>query len=180
MIQSSVARRYAKALFESVDAPTLDPALGGLTGLGDALSESTHLKHVLASPVFSEQDKLAVLSALTDRLGGPPALNGLLALLVKKNRIRLLPQIATAFAALADEAKGSRRVSVVTAKPLRETEQQGLRSRLRDVFRHEVLVLFETDPDLVSGLQIRVGSTVIDSTVRTRLSAMRALLTKES
>ncbi len=180
MIQSSVARRYAKALFETVDPPSIDPALTGLTSLGEALSQSTHLRHVLASPAFSEEDKLAILSTLVGRLGAPRAVTGLLAQLVRKNRISLLPQIAAAFAALADEAKGSRRVEVATAKPLSSAEQRELRSRLRELLRHDVLVSFETDAALLSGLQVRIGSTVFDSTVRSRLTAMQALLTKES
>lgn len=180
MIQSSVARRYAKALFETVDPPSIDPALTGLTSLGEALSRSSHLRHLLASPAFSAEDKLAVLFTLVGRLGAPDALNGLLAQLVKKNRISLLTQIAAAFAALADEAKGSRRVSVVTAKPLSRAEQQELKDRLCDLLRHDALVSFETDADLLSGLQVRIGNTVVDSTVRSRLTAMQALLTKES
>lgn len=180
MIQSAVARRYAKALFETLDPAGIDPALRGLADLGDTVSASSHLMHVLASPAFSEQDKLAVLASLIGRLGAPRALNGLLAQLVRKNRIGLLPEIAAAFGRLADEAKGSRRVSVATAKPLSRAEQQAMTARLRELLRHDVLVSFETDPALLSGMQVRIGSTVVDSTVRSRLTAMQALLTKES
>lgn len=180
MIQSSVARRYAKALFETLDPAGADPASSALSRLAEALATSAHLKHVLASPAFGQPQKLAILTSLAGRLEAPPALNGLLAQLVGKNRVALLPAIAEAFTALADEAKGNRRVSVTTAKSLSGAEQQTLTARLRELLRQDLLISFETDPGLLSGLQLRIGSTVIDSSVRSRLAAMQVLLTKES
>jgi len=179
VIKASVARRYAKALFELLDAPSIEPARAGLTGLTRALSESGPLKHVLASPAFGFEQKLAVLSGLTQRLKCPPIINRFLAQLVKMNRVAFLPEIMDAFAALADEAKGTRRVTVTSAVALSTAEQDRLRSRLRDLLRGEVDVTFHRSPELLSGLQIQVGSTVFDSTVRGRLTALRAVLTKE-
>ncbi|HET8564377.1 MAG TPA: F0F1 ATP synthase subunit delta, partial [Candidatus Binatia bacterium] len=84
MIKSSVARRYAKALFELLDTKGIEPTRAGLTGLGRILSETASLKHVLASPAFSLEEKEAVLSALSRRLKCPPIVDGFLAQLVKK------------------------------------------------------------------------------------------------
>lgn len=179
MIKASVARRYAKALFELLDAPSVEPARAGLAGLGHALSASASLKHLLASPAFGLEQKLAVLSALSQRLTCPPIINRFLAQLVKKNRVAFLPEIAHAFAALVDEAKGTRQVMVTSATTLSSAEQNRLRSRLRDLLRRDVDLTFHTKPELLSGLQIRIGSTVFDSTVRGRLTAMQGVLTKE-
>jgi F-type H+-transporting ATPase subunit delta len=180
VIQSSVARRYAKALFETLDPAGVDPASNALTRLAEALATSTHLKHVLASPAFSQPQKLAILSSLVSRLDAPHAVTGLVAQLVGKTRVGLLPAIAEAFTTLADEARGNRRVSVTTARSLSSAEQQTLTARLRELLRQDLLISFETDPGLLSGLQLRIGSTVIDSSVRSRLAAMQVLLTKES
>ena len=179
MIKASVARRYAKALFELLDAPSIEPARAGLAGLAHALSASASLKHLLASPAFSLEEKLAVLSALSQRLACPPIINRFLAQLLKKNRVAFLPEITDAFAALVDEAKGTRRVVVSSATALSPAEQDRLRSRLRDLLRRDVDLTFHTKPELLSGLQIRIGSTVFDSTVRGRLTAMQGVLTKE-
>jgi F-type H+-transporting ATPase subunit delta len=179
VIKASVARRYAKALFELLDAPSIEPTRAGLSGLAHALSDSGSLKHVLASPVFSLEEKLAVLSALSQRLACPPIINRFLAQLVKKNRVAFLPEIADAFAALVDEAKGTRQVVVTSAAALSSAEQNRLRSRLRDLLRRDVDLTFHTTPELLSGLQIRIDSTVFDSTVRSRLTAMQGVLTKE-
>lgn len=179
MIKSFVARRYAKALFELLDAASVEATRTGLTGLADALAASSSLRHVLVSPAFGFEDKQAVLAALSRRLGCPPIVDNFLAQLVRKNRIGFLPEIADAFAALADQAQGTQPVSVTSAKALSPAEQQGLRSRLRDLLRRDVDLTFQTDPSLLSGLRIRIGSTVFDSTIRSRLAAVQTLLTKE-
>lgn len=179
MSKSSVARRYAKALFELLDAASVETTRTGLTGLGHVLAVSPTLRHVLVSPAFGFEEKEAVLSVLSRRLGCPPIVNNFLAQLVRKNRIGFLPEIADAFAALADQAKGIQQVSVTSAKPLSPTQQQGLRARLRDLLRRDVDLTFQTEPSLLSGLRIRIGSTVFDSTLRSRLAAVQTLLTKE-
>ena len=179
MIKTSVARRYSKALFELLEPSTIEPTRLGLTGLSRALAESAPLKHVLASPAFSTEEKVGVLSALSGRLGCPPAVNGFFAQLVKKNRAGFIPEIADAFALLADQARGARQVTVASAAALSPAEQEGLRSRLRDLLHTDVDINFQTEPRLLAGLQIRIGSKLIDSTVGSRLTEMRSLLTKE-
>jgi F-type H+-transporting ATPase subunit delta len=179
VIKIAVARRYAKALFGLMDAANIEGTKAGLNALARAISESPSLKHVLASPAFGFDEKRAVLSALSQRLGCPPVVNDFLAQLVKKNRVEFLQEIAEEFVTLADQAKGTRQVEVTSAQALSATEQDGFRNRLRELLRHDVDLTFQTEPALLSGLQIRIGSTVYDSSVRNRLTAMRALVTKE-
>ncbi len=151
----------------------------GLRALAQTISELSSLKHVLASPAFGFAQKRDVLSALSQRLGCPPVINDFLAQLVKKNRIAFLQEIADQFAALADKAKETKQVAVTSAKALTPAEQDSLRNRLRELLRHNVDLSFQTEPTLLSGLQIRIGTTVYDSSVRSRLTAMRVLVTKE-
>lgn len=179
MVKSSVSRRYARALFELLDSGSIAPTRAGLAGLGEAYSASSHLKHVLVSPAFAVEQKQAVLAALGRKAGCPPAVDGFLAQLVAKNRTACLPDIADAFAVLADRAKGTQQVTVRSAKALGQAEQDELRRKLRDLLKHEVELTFQTDPALLAGLQIGVGSTAVDSTVRSRLTAMQGRLTRE-
>lgn len=179
MIKSSVARRYARALFELLDSKSIEPARIGLAGLGQAFSKSPPLKHVLASPAFGTEEKLAVLTALVDKLHGPPVMKSFLSQLVHKNRIGYLPEIADAFASLADQSRGARQVAVTSAAALNATEQERVRTKLRDLFKRDVEITFQTEPKLLGGLQIRIGSTLYDSSVRSRLNTMQTILTKE-
>jgi F-type H+-transporting ATPase subunit delta len=179
VIKTAVARRYAQALFELLDASTIEPTREALTGLGQAIKDSVALRHVVASPAFGAEDKIAVLAELGSRLGCPPVGRTFLGQLVKKNRVGFLPEIAEAFAKLADASKGTQPVTVFSATAIPLGEQDQISNRLRTMLKRQVEITFHTDARYIAGLQIRLGSTVVDSTVLGRLQAMQSLLTKE-
>ena len=138
----------------------------------------SRLRHAIASPVFPEATKLAVLIELATSVDARRWSSGSSDQLVKKSR-RFLPDIAEAFAKLVDESKGTQQVLVSSANRLARDGAGSITARLRDVLRRDVDVTFHTEPEHVAGLHIRLGSTVVDSTVRGRLSAMQRVLTKE-
>jgi F-type H+-transporting ATPase subunit delta len=179
VIKTAVARRYAQALFELLDASTIESTRAALTGLGEAIKDSVSLRHVVASPTFGAEEKIAVLAELGTRLGCPPVGKTFLAQLVKKNRVGFLPEIAEAFAKLADASKGTQQITVSSAAALPPAEQDRISTRLREMLKRQVDVTFHTDARHLAGVQIQLGSTVVDSTVRGRLQAMQSLLTKE-
>jgi F-type H+-transporting ATPase subunit delta len=179
VIKTAVARRYAKALFELLDVSSIEQTRVALTGLGQAIKDSVELRHVVASPVFGAEDKIAVLTELGSRLGCPPVVRTFLEQLVKKNRVGFLPEIAEAFAKLADASKGTQQVTVFSATALPPGEQDQISTRLRSMLKRQVEVTFHTDARYIAGMQIRLGSTVVDSTVLGRLQAMQSVLTKE-
>jgi len=179
VVKTAVARRYAKALFELLDAPSVEPVRAALHGLGEAFVQSAGLRYAVASPVFPEETKLTVLIELATRFGCPPIGKNFLGQLVKKNRVSFLPDIAEAFAKLVDASKGTQQVLVSSANALPATEQDRITTRLRDLLKRDVDVTFHAEPEHVAGLHIRLGSTVVDSTIRSRLSAMQRVLTKE-
>ncbi|MCX5725103.1 MAG: ATP synthase F1 subunit delta [Nitrospirae bacterium] len=179
MIKTAVARRYAQALFELLDASTIESTRAALMALGEAMKESGSLRHVVASPAFGAEEKIAVLAELGSRLGCPPVGKTFLAQLVKKNRVGFLPEIAEAFAKLADASKGTQQITVSSAAALPPAEQDRISARLRETLKRQVDVTFHTDARHLAGMQIQLGSTVVDSTVRGRLQAMQSLLTKE-
>lgn len=179
MIKTAVARRYARALFELLDVSAIEPTRVALTGLGQVIKDSVALRHVVASPVFGADDKIAVLAELGSRLGCPPVGKAFLEQLVRKNRVGFLPEIAEAFAKLADAAKGTQPVTVFSATAIPPHEQDQISNRLRTLLKRQVEVTFHTDARYIAGVQVRLGSTVVDSTVLGRLQAMQSLLTKE-
>lgn len=179
VIKTAVARRYAQALFGLLDVSMIEQTRVALTGLGQAIKDSVALRHVVASPVFGAEDKIAVLVELGSRLGCPPVGKTFLEQLVKKNRVAFLPEIAEAFGKLADASKGTQQVSVFSATALPPGEQDQISNRLRTMLKRQVEVTFHTDARYLAGVQIRLGSTVVDSTVLGRLQAMQSLLIKE-
>jgi len=179
VIKTAVARRYAQALFELLDPDTVESTRAALMGLGQAIKESVALRHVVASPAFGADEKIAVLAELGSRMGCPPVGKTFLGQLVKKNRVGFLPDIAEAFAKLADASKGTQQITVSSASSLPPTEQDRISTRLREILKRQVDVSFHADARHLAGVQIHLGSTVVDSTVRGRLQAMQSLLTKE-
>ena len=179
VIKTAVARRYAQALFELLDAAAIESTREALTGLGQAIKDSVALRHVVASPAFGAEDKIAVLAELGSRLGCPPVGKTFLGQLVKKNRVGFLPEIAEAFAKLADASKGTQQITVSSADVMPPAEQDRISTRLREMLKRQIDVTFHTDARHLAGVQIHLGSTVVDSTVRGRLQAMQSLLTKE-
>ena len=179
MKKTSVARRYAKALFELLDQSSLAQTRASLTSLGEALQQSTDLQHVMASPAFSLDDKIGVLTELGRRSGCPPVGQNFLSQLVKTNRVVFLPDIAEAFGAMVDQSKGTQPVEILSARPLDPAAHEQLKTRLRTSLKREVELAVQTDPSLLAGLQIKIGSTVYDSSLRNRLNGMKTLLMRE-
>jgi F-type H+-transporting ATPase subunit delta len=179
VIKTAVARRYAQALFELLDQSNIEATRGTLNSLAQSMKESSSLRHAIASPAFGVEEKISVLTALASRFGSPPAVKAFFGQLVKKNRVGFLPDIADAFAKLVDLSKGTQRVAVSSAAVLPPAEEDRIKTRLREMLKREVDVTFQTDAAHLAGLQIRIGSLVVDSTVRGRLNAMQALLTRE-
>jgi F-type H+-transporting ATPase subunit delta len=179
VIKTAVARRYAQALFELLDQSNIEATRGTLNGLSQAMQDSVSLRHVIASPAFSLEDKIAVLTELGGRLRCPPVGKAFLAQLVRKNRAAFLPEIAEAFAKLVDQLKGTQPVTVFSAAALSAAEQQQMKKRLSDTLKRDVDITFQTDASYLAGVRIQIGSAVVDSTVRGRLKDIESLLTHE-
>ena len=178
MNKSTVARRYASALFNLLDPSNVEAARRALSDFSRFIDQSTSFKHVLASPVFSLEEKQAVLDELNTRVGSPDIMREFFGQLLKKNRVGVLPEIAEAFGDLVDQQKKVQHVWVSAARDMSAKEQQELQAQLGTRLHREVKVTFHTDPKLIAGLEIRIGSRVFDNTVRGKLANMRALLEK--
>ncbi len=179
MIKTTVARRYARALFELLDPADIEATRETLNGLGQAMKESGDLRYVTASPAFSAEEKISVLTELSGRFHCPSEGKAFLGQLIRKNRIGFLPEIAEAFGKLVDQSKGVQQVSVSSATEFSQAERDRTQARLRDVLKREVAVTFHTDANLLAGVRIQVGNMVVDGTVRGRLNDIQSLLTRE-
>ena len=109
----------------------------------------------------------------------PPTIERFLAHVVGKNRIALLVEISEAFARLADQASNRTAVKLSSAKPLSEENRAAIRARLEQATKSAIDLTTAVDPRLLGGLEIRIGSTVYDGTIRGQLERMRMALRKE-
>jgi F-type H+-transporting ATPase subunit delta len=173
----SVARRYARALFgmgvDSGKFEQLGRELGDLASLWGASAE---LRQALENPVFAAGEKRAVLEKLLPRVTPTPEVQRFVLLLLERRRIVLLPAIARAYQDMADAHLGRVRAQVASAEPLAAPVLDRVRKALEQRTGKQVIVETSVDPDLIGGVVARVGDLILDGSVRTQLSDLRAKL----
>jgi len=165
-----LAGRYASALFDlAKDQKALDAVGGDLQAVQRMLAESADLRRLVRSPVISREDQAGALEALADRAGFYGLTRRFLGFLAQKRRLFALPQIIDAYAALLAEHKGEVAAEVVSAVPLTDEQLGAVREQLGKAVGQKVNVTTAVDPDLLGGLIVRVGSRMIDASLRTKL-----------
>lgn len=177
MIERTIARRYAASMLEVSDAAKITEEVEALLlVLKEVFLRDDVVRSTLVNPRFPRKDKKALLRRAL-RSHAPSELLSFLDLLVEKDRIRLLPQVAEAFDELADQSAGVVRVEVRSFLPLDPAQDASLRERLtRLVGMKKIKVDAKVDPGLRGGLWVRIGDTLIDGSVNTRLKQIRERL----
>jgi len=174
MIRQAAARRYAEAAFLIArDREEFDRWSEDLRSLAEAVSEPD-VARVLASARVPLDEKERLLQAFRDDVA--PLVWNLVRLLLRKQRVTLLPQIADEFDALVDEARGVVKAFVTTAVPLSDAERQQVAARLSQVTGKQVAVQDQVDPRILGGLVARIGDRLIDGSTRSRLLALKKRL----
>jgi len=174
MIVGSIARRYAKALFDlAVEAGRVEPWAEALTALQKSVASSPELRDLLENPVYPREQRQAVAGQLAKALSLDPDPRHLLALLAERNRLAYLSGIADTFGQLADQKLGRVRARVTSAVPLAEAEAQALAQRLAAATGAQVLLERVVEPALLGGVVAQVGSLVYDGSLRAQLEALR-------
>jgi F-type H+-transporting ATPase subunit delta len=171
-----IARVYADALLGVAGKDGRAQALGDEL---DALVSGVLDKHptvaaFLASPAVTRKRREPILEKA---LGGvSPTLKQFLGVLNQNNRLDLLRDVAAAYRDLLDRQSGRVRVTVRSAVPLDDGQRDGLKQSLAASLRKEPVLVERVDPDLLGGMVVQVGDKVYDSSVRSRLAALRSQL----
>ena len=172
-IQASLSGRYAFALFELArESKTIDTVEASLATLRDALAESADLRTLTSSPVIARPAAKRAILASADQLGLDATTRNFLGVLATNRRLAQLPAIVRAFRTLASRHRGEMTAEVTSAHPLDAAQVDALKQQLRQRVGREVAVDLSVDPALLGGLVVRVGSQMIDSSIRTRLNAL--------
>lgn len=174
----ALARRYAKALLEVATASGKDsvlPLRDELRAFVPLVEGHEALRRALAHPALPAEQKRRVVLALAKRAEASPLVQKLVALLSTRDRLPLLPEVAAAYAVLANAAHGVVAAEAVSARPLRNAERQALGAALAGQ-NGSVELSTEVEPALVGGLVVRVAGRTYDGSVRTQLQALRRRL----
>jgi F-type H+-transporting ATPase subunit delta len=185
MISGSLAKRYARALFEIAGTPVQrDRFLQSMAEFTTACkthdpsdpSGEHDLIKVLAAGHHSLANRRAVLHAVLRRIGADPAVGKFLELVLERGRISGVEQIHLHFRDLTDEAAGRIRATIKIATRLEPRADKRIQSALERATGKTVLLTVEEDPELIGGLVAHVGSFTLDRSVRTSLDKLRASL----
>jgi F-type H+-transporting ATPase subunit delta len=173
-ISSGIAARYATAIFELArESKTLPKLESNLDDMSAALDASADLRAVIASPVLSREVQGAAIAAIADRMGLVPELRNGLALMAAKRRLFVLPQLIARLGDMIAEDKGEVRAEVTSAKALTKAQADTLAKTLKARIGRDVKLKTTVDESLIGGLVVKVGSKMIDTSIRSRLDSLQ-------
>lgn len=173
----SVARRYAKAIFEiGVEKDNFELLGRQISDLADLWKDSPELRQTLENPVFKLSQKRAVLQGLMPRVAPARPVQSLALLLLERGRIDILPAVARAYEEMSDDKLGRVRALVKSAKPLDIASETEIRKALEKRTGKKVLMTTEVDASLIGGVVAHVAGVVLDGSVAARLTTLRTRL----
>jgi F-type H+-transporting ATPase subunit delta len=177
MIVGSIARRYAKALFElAVEQGKVDAWSSSLSSLQQAIESSAELRDVLENPIYTKEQRRGIVAKLVASLGFDATPANLLFLLADRARLSEFGSVVTHFGALADAKLGRLRARVVSAAPLDSTAAQHISDRIAAATKAEVILDRSVDPELLGGVVAQVGRLTYDGSLRSQLEDLRRTL----
>lgn len=176
-IQASLGGRYATALFELArDAKSLDAVEASLRNVRQALDESDDFKRLVQSPLVSRVDTKRTIAAIVPALGIDTMTANFLGVLADNRRLGDLTNIIRAFRTLAAQHRGEITAEVTSAHPLDKGQVDALKQQLHARLGRNVSVDLSVDPSLLGGLVVRIGSQMIDSSIKTRLNSLASAM----
>jgi len=169
-----LAARYALALYELADeGKVLDDVASDLSALRQLLSDSPDFDRLIRSPVLTRDDQSRGVLAVAEKAGANPLTTKFLGVLAANRRLFALPRMIDAYLAELARRRGEVAAQVTSAVTLSEDQVASVTEALRKVVGQKVTVDLTVDPSLIGGLIVRVGSRMIDSSLRTKLQRLQ-------
>ncbi len=171
---STMAGRYAAALFELAgEADSIDAVKADLERFDAMIAENPDLNRLVRSPVFSVEEQLQALSAVLERAGIGGTAAKFLKLVTSNRRLFAARDMIKAYRKLAALYKGQATAEVTVAETLKDEHVEALRSALKAVSGKNVDLDIKVDPAIIGGLVVKLGSRMVDTSLRTKLNAIK-------
>ncbi|AUC94104.1 MULTISPECIES: F0F1 ATP synthase subunit delta [Bradyrhizobium] len=171
---SGVSGRYATALFELArDENSVDQVRGDLDKFEAILNDSADLKRLVRSPVFAADIQLKALSAVLDKAGIAGTTAKFLKVLTANRRLFAVSDVIRAYRALVAKFKGEATAEVTVAEQLNDKNLDALKAALKSVTGKDVALNVKVDPSIIGGLVVKLGSRMVDSSLRTKLNSIK-------
>ena len=172
-IQASLAGRYATALFGLArDESQIDAVTRSLDTLEAAMTESADFKTLVTSPLIGRTEAGKAVRALTPTLGLDPITAKFLGVLADNGRLSELKAVIKAVRMLAADSRGETTAEVTSAFPLNDDQVARIKSNLKARLGRDVTIDAKVDSALLGGLVVRLGSQMIDASIKTKLNSL--------
>ena len=172
-IQASLSGRYAKALFElAAETKAIDKVGASLAGLSAALAASPEFVALTVNPLLSRETAANSIAAVAKSMKLDALTTKFLGVLAQNRRLGELTDIIRAFEALASADRGEATADVTSAHPLDVTQVNALKAKLKAKVGRDVAIKQTVDSSLLGGLIVKIGSQMIDSSIKTRLNTL--------
>jgi F-type H+-transporting ATPase subunit delta len=171
---SGVAGRYATALFElALEENALEKVEQDLNRFNQALDAVEDLRRLVRSPVFSAEEQERAMAAILEKMQIEGLTANFLKLIARNRRLFAAPDMIKAFRALLAQHRGQTSAEVTSAVPLGEGQVRALQAALKAALHKDVQLDQEVDATLLGGLVVKVGSRMVDSSLRTKLNSLK-------
>jgi F-type H+-transporting ATPase subunit delta len=171
---SGVPGRYAAALFElASDEKAIDQVGSDLSSIKTMLDSSADLQRLVRSPLFDAADQQAALEAICSKAGISGLAANFIRLLAKNRRLAALAPAIQSYQLLMAEARGEVAAEVTSAEKLSDKHTKDLKAALKSTIGRDVQLAMKIDPSILGGLIVRVGSKMLDNSLRTKLQNLK-------
>ncbi len=173
-ISTGIAERYATAVFELArEGENVKDVEADLDILEAALDESADFRAMIHSPIYSRAQQAAAVGALAKAMGLSRIMANALALMASKRRLFVLPQLLRELRRLIAEEKGEVTAEITAARALTEEQQNKLAEALKAAVGKDVKIRASVDEGLIGGVIVKVGSKMIDTSIRSKLANLQ-------
>lgn len=173
-ISSGIAERYAAAVFEiAKEGGMLSDLEANLDDLAAAVDGSAELRDLLNSPIYSREEQGGAIGAIAAKMGLIQPMQGVLGLMASKRRLFVVPHMVARLRAMIADEKGEVTADVVSAKELTAAQAQSLADTLKAKVGKDVKINATVDESLIGGLVVKVGSKMIDTSIRSKLASLQ-------
>jgi len=174
---SGVSGRYATALFELArDQKSVDAVKADLDKFDAMLADSPDLLRLVRSPVFAADAQLKALDAVLAKAGIGGIAANFLKVLTTNRRLFAVADVIRAFRALVARFKGEATAEVTVAEPLSDKNLDALKAALKSVSGKDVDLNVKIDPSIIGGLVVKLGSRMVDTSLRTKLNSIKTAM----
>ena len=173
-VSTGIAARYATAIFElAKDGKSLDALEGDVTALDETMRSSAEFRDLISSPIYTRSEQGGAVTAIAKKMGLSDTVTNTLGLMASKRRLFVLPQLVASLRSLIADEKGEITADVTAATELTADQQKKLAATLKERVGRDVKINLAVDESLIGGLVVKVGSKMIDTSVRSKLNALQ-------